>query len=289
MTTMAGPIYLSAATTCPWKKTCAAIWGFRPTPRPCKLFKNMKDGTFQDVTKEAALDKVFMPMGANFGDIDNDGYLDIYLGTGNPSYASLVPNVMLRNHDGKFFADVTASSGTGELHKGHGVAFADIDNDGDEDLLAQIGGATPGDSHPFRLFENPGSDGDWINLHLVGVKSNRAAIGARIKVTVENPQGATALHLSHGRQRRIVRSVAAGAAYRTGKIGAHRRAGNMVADQQHPADFHRGWTRISSLKSRNLPRITRSWTGMPFAWAAPGAAAALPPKWGTDRAAAKVK
>ena len=87
----------------------------------------MKNGTFQDVTKETALDKVFMPMGANFGDIDNDGYLDIYLGTGNPSYASLLPNVMLRNHDGKFFVDVTAASGTGELHKGHGVAFADID------------------------------------------------------------------------------------------------------------------------------------------------------------------
>ena len=152
--------------------------------RDLKLFKNMKDGTFRDVTKEVGLDKVFMPMGANFGDIDNDGYLDIYLGTGNPSYASLLPNVMLRNQDGKFFTDVTASSGTGELHKGHGVAFADIDNDGDEDLLAQIGGATPGDSHAFRLFENPGNGNDWINLHLVGVKSNRAAIGARIKLTV---------------------------------------------------------------------------------------------------------
>ena len=74
-------------------------------------------------------------MGANFGDIDNDGYLDIYLGTGNPSYASMLPNVLLHNKEGKFFTDVTASSGTGELHKGHGVAFADIDNDGDEDLL----------------------------------------------------------------------------------------------------------------------------------------------------------
>ena len=130
-----------------------------PNAETLHLFRNMKNGTFQDVTKEAALDKVFMPMGANFGDIDNDGYLDIYLGTGNPSYASLLPNVMLRNHDGKFFVDVTAASGTGELHKGHGVAFADIDNDGDEDLLTQIAGATPGDAHPFRLFENPGNDG----------------------------------------------------------------------------------------------------------------------------------
>lgn len=53
------------------------------------LYKNMRDGTFRDVTREVSLDKVFMPMGANFGDVDNDGFLDIYLGTGNPSYGSL--------------------------------------------------------------------------------------------------------------------------------------------------------------------------------------------------------
>ena len=42
------------------------------------------------------------------------------------------------------------------------------------------------DSHMFRLFENPGNANDWIRVHLVGVKTNRAAIGARIKVTVNN-------------------------------------------------------------------------------------------------------
>jgi tetratricopeptide (TPR) repeat protein len=151
-----------------------------------KLYRNMGDGTFKDVTKEAGLERVYMPMGSNFGDIDNDGYLDIYLGTGSPSYASLVPNVLLRNKDGKSFVDVTASSGTGDLDKGHGVAFADLDNDGDEDILTSIGGATPGDRHVFRLFENPGNGNDWIVLRLVGVKANRAAIGARIKVTVKN-------------------------------------------------------------------------------------------------------
>ena len=150
-----------------------------------KLYRNLGNGAFQDVTKEAGLDKIFMTMGANFGDVDNDGYPDIYLGTGNPSYASLLPNVLLRNKEGKSFVDVTASSGTGELHKGHGVAFADIDNDGDEDIITSIGGAMPGDRHAFRLFENPGNGNDWISLKLVGVKANRSAIGARIKVTVK--------------------------------------------------------------------------------------------------------
>jgi tetratricopeptide (TPR) repeat protein len=151
-----------------------------------KLYRNLGNGTFRDVSKEVGLDKVFMPMGANFGDVDNDGYPDIRFGTGELSFATLLPNVLLHNKGGKKFVDITTSSGTGELHKGHGVAFADIDNDGDEDLLEVIGGGVPGDTHTFRLFENPGHGNDWISVRLVGVKANRAAIGARVKVTLKD-------------------------------------------------------------------------------------------------------
>ena len=177
-----------------------------------KLYHNQGDGTFRDVTSEVGLDRVFMPMGSNFGDIDNDGFLDIYLGTGNPTFSSILPNVMLHNKEGKFFTDVTAATGTGELHKGHGVAFADIDNDGDEDLITEIGGAEPGDSHAFRLFENPGNGNDWISLHLVGVKSNRSAIGARIKVTVENEGRVT---------RSIYRTVGSGGSFGGSPLQQH--------------------------------------------------------------------
>jgi len=177
-----------------------------------KLYKNLGNGAFRDVTKEAGLDKVFMPMGSNFGDIDNDGYLDMYLGTGDPTYASMVPNVMLRNKDGKTFVDITASSGTGELHKGHGVAFADIDNDGDEDILTVIGGAVPGDAHAFRLFENPGHGNDWISVRLIGVKSNRSAIGARITVTVRNEGKAP---------RSIYRTVGSGGSFGASPLEQH--------------------------------------------------------------------
>ena len=177
-----------------------------------KLYRNQGNGAFRDVTKEAGLDKIFMTMGANFGDVDNDGYPDMYLGTGNPSYASLLPNVLLRNKDGKSFVDVTASSGTGELHKGHGVAFADIDNDGDEDIITSIGGAIPGDRHAFRLFENPGNGNDWISLKLVGVKANRSAIGARIKVTVKNQAGAA---------RSIYRTVGSGGSFGGSPLQQH--------------------------------------------------------------------
>ena len=72
-------------------------------------------------------------MGANFGDLDNDGFLDVYLGTGTPSLAALMPNFMLKNDAGRRFPDVTEATGTGHLQKGHGVAFADFDNDGDQE------------------------------------------------------------------------------------------------------------------------------------------------------------
>lgn len=180
-------------------ETARTYLGLPHNATTLKLYKNMGNGTFRDVTAEVRLDRVYMPMGANYGDIDNDGYLDIYLGTGTPSYASLSPNVLLHNKGGEYFTDVTNSTGTGDWHKGHGVAFADLTNRGFEDIVEEVGGATLGDAHAMRVFENPGNDNDWINLKLVGVKTNRAAIGARIKVMVENKgQGARSIYRTVG-------------------------------------------------------------------------------------------
>jgi tetratricopeptide (TPR) repeat protein len=151
-----------------------------------KLYRNLHNGAFEDVTAKVGLDKVYMPMGSNFGDADNDGFLDMYLGVGQPSLASMMPHVLLRNDGGKSFTDITASSGMGELHKGHGIVFADLERNGHADILAGLGGAVPSDKHVMRVFQNPGNDNDWINLRLTGMKSNKAAIGARIHVTVEN-------------------------------------------------------------------------------------------------------
>jgi hypothetical protein len=146
------------------------------------LYRNRGDGTFADATREAGLSRVVPTMGANFGDLDNDGFLDAYLGTGTPAFGAVLPNIMLRNDAGRRFVDVTAATGTGHLQKGHGIAFADLDGDGDQDVVLNVGGAVPGDAYEDALFENPGvgKGRNWIRVRLVGVKSNRAAIGARI-------------------------------------------------------------------------------------------------------------
>ncbi|MFO0952276.1 MAG: FG-GAP-like repeat-containing protein [Isosphaeraceae bacterium] len=155
-----------------------------------RLFHNEGPGKpFRDVTVAAGLDRVLIPMGSNFGDVDNDGYLDMYLGTGRPPYMYLVPNVLYRNVGGTRFEDVTTSTGTGHLQKGHGVAMADWDQDGDVDMVLDAGGATPGDRATNLLFQNPGHGRHWLNVKLVGVKSNRSALGARVNLEVEEPDG----------------------------------------------------------------------------------------------------
>jgi hypothetical protein len=148
------------------------------------LYKNKRDGTFEDVTKKMGLEKVLHGMGSNFGDLDNDGWVDFYIGTGDPDLATLIPNRMFRNHQGERFQDVTTSGGFGHLQKGHGISFADLDNDGDQDVYAVMGGAVEGDVYRRVLFQNPGHSHRWIKLKLEGVKSNRSAIGARISLTL---------------------------------------------------------------------------------------------------------
>ena len=158
----------------------------KPVPKAGNVFlyHNNHDGTFTNVTDQMGLNKVVFSMGANFGDIDNDGYPDMYFGTGNPDFKSLVPNKLFKNIDGKKFADVTISSHMGNLQKGHGVAFADLRNTGIQDVFAEIGGAYIGDSYNTSLYVNPGqNNNNWISLKLEGVKANRAAIGSHIKVT----------------------------------------------------------------------------------------------------------
>jgi hypothetical protein len=148
----------------------------------CRLYRNLEGKGFRDVSAEAGVNLSLCPMGSNFGDIDNDGFLDMYLGTGNPNYSALVPKKLLRNDGGKRFQDISYSSGTAHLQKGHGVVFADWANRRYPDIFIELGGATPGDSFRNALYHNPCQGNHAIKVKLVGQKTNRAALGARIKV-----------------------------------------------------------------------------------------------------------
>lgn len=176
-----------------------------------RLYRNNGDGTFTDVSHEMHLDKLLLTMGANFGDLDNDGWLDFYLGTGAAPLTYIVPNRMFRSHEGKYFDDVTTSGGFGHLQKGHGVAFADIDNDGNQDILEVIGGAFTADRFWPVFFKNPGHGNHWIKLSLVGVHANRFAVGAMIRVRITED----------GKSRDIYRTVNSGGSFGATTLRPH--------------------------------------------------------------------
>ena len=164
-----------------------------------RLFRNLAGNGFEDVTQEAGLDLVLATMGSNYADFDNDGLLDIYLGTGEPSFATLIPNRMFKNVGGTRFSEITGTTGTGHLQKGHGVACGDWDRDGDIDLFVETGGAVNGDMFHDILFQNPGQGNHWLTVKLIGKKTNRAAIGARIKVVGTGEQPLTVYrHVASG-------------------------------------------------------------------------------------------
>ena len=170
------------------------------TPR---LYRNNQDGTFSEISEQAGLSRVMYSMGSNFGDLDQDGHLDFYVGTGAPDLRSIVPNRMFRNNGRGAFDEVTMH-GFAHIQKGHGVAFGDIDNDGDQDIYCVMGGAFEGDLANNVLFENPGNDNEWIILELEGTKSNRSAIGARLRIEVET---------NEGNKRSIHRSISTGGSF----------------------------------------------------------------------------
>ena len=169
----------------------AARLGLPSAVERCRLYRNRGDGTFEDASVEAGADLALLAMGANFGDLDEDGRLDMYLGTGEPNLGTLVPNVALRNTASGRFEDVTEAGGFGNLQKGHGIAFGDVDGDGDQDVLAVMGGAYEGDVYQNLLLENPGHGRRWVTLRLRGPGANRFGHGAWVRLRLERPDGTT--------------------------------------------------------------------------------------------------
>ena len=179
-------------------------YGKKDDPFRPRLFVNNGDNTFTDVSTEMGLTEPVFTMGSNYGDLDNDGFPDFYLGTGEPNLKSIVPNKMYWNRAGKSFSDITYSGGFGNIQKGHGVGFGDMDGDGDQDFYVIMGGSFEGDVYQNLFYENPiGQDNHWIILRLEGKESNRRAIGARAEIEI----------LENGISRKVMAMVSPGSSF----------------------------------------------------------------------------
>lgn len=151
------------------------------------LYENNGDGTFTNKGKEIGLNHTLLVMGASFGDIDNDGWLDFYLGTGKPSLTSIIPNRFFCNNEGKNFLETTVDMQVGHLQKGHGITLSDLNNDGYIEIGAQMGGAYEGDGFQDCLYLNPAGFGNnWIAIKLVGDQTNKIAVGAKIILNIND-------------------------------------------------------------------------------------------------------
>jgi len=226
-----------------------------------KLYRNNHNGTFTDVTRQAHLDKVVLGMGINYGDLDNDGWLDFYSGTGNPDLGMLIPKRMFRNHNGAYFDEVTTTGDFGHLQKGHGIAFGDLNNNGQQDVFIVLGGAFEGDTAHDALFVNPGNRNHWVNLSLSGVKSNRIALGAEICVIVATPHG----------DRKIYKTVSTGGSFGNNPLRQAVGLGDATAIKQ--VDIHWPTTGINqTLRNLTMDRFYKVSEGVASpaqAWSVP--------------------
>ncbi len=220
--------WLDLFATCYHRNMGDVVKGMIGQPHAChtnRLYRNVEGKCFEDVTQEAGLDVVLGAMGSNYADFDNDGFLDMYLGTGEPNLGGLMPNRMFKNVDGRRFVEITGTAGVGHLQKGHGIACGDWDRDGNVDLFAQMGGAVNGDKYHDILFQNPGHPHAWLTVKLIGKTTNRAALGARIKVVAAGEKPLTVhRHISPGSSfgsNPLEQTIGLGAAERIATLEIH--------------------------------------------------------------------
>ncbi len=181
-----------------WTSTAGAVFGDeigQPAGRSVILRRN-PTGRFEpdsDFFDGGALP--IPSMGVSYGDLDLDGCLDFYIGTGNPEGWLVLPNLMFRGtRDGSSCRDeatnISMTNGFGTIQKGHGIVFFDVDDDGDQDIYSSLGGMWPGDRWPNQLFINESrTDNRWVKIRLRGRRTNRYGVGARIEVRAVGSDG----------------------------------------------------------------------------------------------------
>lgn len=178
------------------------------------LYRNNGKGIFEDATEEAGLVGENYSLGAVFGDLDNDGYLDLYVVNNGE------PNILYRNNGDGTFEDITADAGVGNINLGTTATLLDINNDGYLDIyVANSGFSDEEAGEPDILYQNNGGTNNWLQAQLIGVMSNKSGIGAKIVVSAGN------LHLT--------REISGGTGYQQDSLiasfglGDHAQADNV--------------------------------------------------------------
>jgi hypothetical protein len=152
------------------------------------LYRNDGKGNFDDVTIRAGIgvETRYVAWGTGVVDLDNDGFPDLFVATGSvypeverrlPAYPFRTPRLVFRNLGDGRFEELLEEAGSGVTapHASRGCAFGDFDNDGDMDVLVM------NMNEPPSLLRNDVSGNHhWLKIELVGVKSNRSAIGSRV-------------------------------------------------------------------------------------------------------------
>jgi enediyne biosynthesis protein E4 len=154
------------------------------------VYHNNGNGTFYDAVFQAGLGQSTNSVGwgAGLADFDNDGWRDIFISTGHvyPEIAGrnlrmsfLEPKILYKNLGNGHFENISAKAGTGATkpQASRGCAFGDFDNDGDVDIIV-INMNAP----PSLLRNDCAKRNNWIKVKCIGTKSNRSAIGARVRV-----------------------------------------------------------------------------------------------------------
>jgi hypothetical protein len=152
-----------------------------PDGQPMRVYHNNRDGTFTQVNRHIGLNGCWGTMSGNAGDFNNDGYLDIALGNGSPKMERMDPMILMEN-DGTRFRNTTFAAGLPFTGKSHGVVLGDLFGDGRLSILVGAGGAYPADLLTMGVYYPKTLPGNYVNIRLRGVQSNRSAIGAKVSL-----------------------------------------------------------------------------------------------------------